>query len=124
MKLPLVGARARPRRLCEPPGEHLYGSEADALRALPGADTLAVARWRRRPERGDGALRGAPRDGAHASKTCWRGVAALLFLDAAQAAELVEPVAALLSDELQRDVSKAERSAFKKLALQYRTLPD
>ncbi len=36
LQLPLVGA-APGRPLAEPPGEHLYGSEAAALRALPGA---------------------------------------------------------------------------------------
>ena len=48
-RLPLVGA-APGRPLCEPPGEHLYGSEAALLRTLPGAYQLAVARRQRRPE--------------------------------------------------------------------------
>ena len=122
VKLPLVGA-APGRPLCEPPGEHLYGSEADTLRALPGADTWL---WRD----GEGGLSEAMVRYAvrHEMARTLEDVLArrcrVLFLDAAQAAQLIEPVSALLSDELQRDVSKAERSAFKKLALQYRTLPD
>ena len=122
VKLPLVGA-APGRPLCEPPGEHLYGSEADTLRALPGADTWL---WRD----GEGGLSEAMVRYAvrHEMARTLEDVLArrcrVLFLDAAQAAELIEPVSALLSDELQRGVSKAERSAFKKLALQYRTLPD
>jgi glycerol-3-phosphate dehydrogenase len=42
-RLPLIGA-APGRPLCEPPGEHLYGSEAALLRSLPGADELALPR--------------------------------------------------------------------------------
>ena len=59
-----------------PPGEHLYGSEAATLRALPGADRWLWRDGDGRPDRSDGALRGAPRNGAHASKMCWRGAAA------------------------------------------------
>jgi glycerol-3-phosphate dehydrogenase len=47
----------------------------------------------------------------------------LLFLDAAQAAELAEPVAALIEQELGRRVGSAEKQAFADLALRYRTLP-
>ena len=42
-RLPLVGA-APGRPLAEPPGEHLYGSEAALLRTLPGAAALACGR--------------------------------------------------------------------------------
>ena len=47
----------------------------------------------------------------------------LLFLDAARAAELIEPVAALIEDELQRRVGTDEREAFAWLARHYRSLP-
>jgi glycerol-3-phosphate dehydrogenase len=47
----------------------------------------------------------------------------LLFLDAARAAELVEPVAALIEEELGRPVGQPERSAFALLAQRYCTLP-
>jgi glycerol-3-phosphate dehydrogenase len=50
-RLPLLGA-APGRPLGEPPGEHLYGSEAALLRTLPGATNWL---WRD-PETGRGAL--------------------------------------------------------------------
>ena len=120
-KLRLVGA-APGRPLSEPPGEHLYGSEAAVLGRLPGANHWL---WRD----GDGGLSEAMVRFAvrHEMARTIEDVLArrcrLLFLDAARAADLIEPVAALLSEELQREVPKAERSAFKRLALQYRTLP-
>jgi glycerol-3-phosphate dehydrogenase len=47
----------------------------------------------------------------------------LLFLDAARAADVAEPVAALIEEELGRPVGTAERQAFADLARHYRTLP-
>jgi glycerol-3-phosphate dehydrogenase len=47
----------------------------------------------------------------------------LLFLDAAAAAALAEPVAALVEQELGRPVGAGERDAFEALALRYRSLP-
>jgi glycerol-3-phosphate dehydrogenase len=47
----------------------------------------------------------------------------LLFLDAAAAAALAGPVAALVEEELGRAVDDAERAAFDALALRYRSLP-
>jgi glycerol-3-phosphate dehydrogenase len=47
----------------------------------------------------------------------------LLFLDAARAATLVEPVAALIEDELGRAVGTKERDDFAALAGRYLTLP-
>ncbi|MCW5639883.1 MAG: FAD-dependent oxidoreductase, partial [Rubrivivax sp.] len=47
----------------------------------------------------------------------------LLFLDAAAAAALAEPVAALIEQETGRSVDAAERAEFAALALHYRTLP-
>jgi glycerol-3-phosphate dehydrogenase len=121
VKLPLVGA-APGRPLCEPPGEHLYGSEADALRALPGAK-----RWLWRDGEGglsEAMVRHAVRhEMARTVEDVLARRCRLLFLDATRAAELTEPVAALLAEELQRAVPKAECSAFKSLAQRYRTLP-
>jgi len=122
--LPLVGA-APGRPLGEPPGEHLYGSEAPLLRSLPGAE-----RWLwRDAESGRGGLSEAMVRFALRYEMA-RGIedvlarrSRLLFLDAAQAAALVEPVAALIEDELDRPVPAAERSAFTALAQRYRSLP-
>jgi hypothetical protein len=47
----------------------------------------------------------------------------LLFLDAARAATLIEPVAALIDDELGRAVSARERDDFAALTRRYLTLP-
>jgi glycerol-3-phosphate dehydrogenase len=47
----------------------------------------------------------------------------LLFLDAALAAELAAPVAALVEEELGRPVDAREREDFAALAQRYRTLP-
>jgi glycerol-3-phosphate dehydrogenase len=121
-RLPLVGA-APGRPLSEPPGEHLYGSEAEALRALPGAQ-----RWLWRDGEGglsEAMVRFAVRhELARTLEDVLARRSRLLFLDAARAAELAEPVAALLQDELGRAVLQAEREAFAQLARQYRTLPD
>ncbi len=122
--LPLIGA-APGRPLGEPPGEHLYGSEAQALRALPGAD-----RWLwRDPESGRGGLSEAMVRFALRAEMARRidDVLArrsrLLFLDAAAAAALAEPVAALIEQETGRSVDAAERAEFAALALHYRSLP-
>ena len=47
----------------------------------------------------------------------------LLFLDAARAATLIEPVAALIEEELGRSVGADERQAFAALAQRYLSLP-
>jgi len=123
-RLPLVGA-APGRALCEPPGEHLYGSEVALLRSLPGAE-----RWLwRDAESGQGGLSEAMVRFALRYEMA-RGIedvlarrSRLLFLDAARAAEVAEAVAALIEEELARPVSAAERTGFAALALRYRTLP-
>jgi glycerol-3-phosphate dehydrogenase len=123
-RLKLLGA-APGRALCEAPGEHLYGSEAALLHTLPGA-----ANWLwRDAESGKGALSEAMVRFALRFEMA-RGIedvlarrSRLLFLDAALAAELAEPVAALIEDELGRRVSGVERQAFADLALRYRSLP-
>ncbi|HOM14476.1 MAG TPA: glycerol-3-phosphate dehydrogenase C-terminal domain-containing protein, partial [Rubrivivax sp.] len=124
LQLPLVGA-APGRALCEPPGEHLYGSEAAQLRRLPGADAWL---WRD-AESGQGGLSEAMVRFALRCEMA-RGLedvlarrSRLLFLDAARAASLIEPVAALIEEELGRRVGSGERDAFAALAKRYLTLP-
>ena len=123
-RLPLVGA-APGRALCEPPGEHLYGSEAALLRSLPGADHWL---WRD-AESGQGGLSEAMVRFALRYEMA-RGIedvlarrSRLLFLDAARAAELVAPVAALIEEELGRRVAASEREDFAALAQRYRSVP-
>ena len=120
-RLPLLGS-APGRPLTEPPGEHLYGSEAPLLRSLPGAD-----RWLwRDAESGQGGLSEAMVRFA-ARHEMARGVAdvlarraRLLFLDAAEAARLAAPVATILEEELGRPVPTED---FIALAAQYQRLP-
>jgi glycerol-3-phosphate dehydrogenase len=123
-RLPLVGA-APGRALCEPPGEHLYGSDASVLRSLPGAD-----RWLwRDAETGRGGLSEAMvrfalrHEMARGLEDVLARRSRLLFLDAALAAELAAPVAALVEEELGRPVDAREREDFAALAQRYRTLP-
>jgi glycerol-3-phosphate dehydrogenase len=99
--LRLLGA-APGRPLAEPPGEHLYGSEAAALHTLPGA-----GRWLARDaETGRGLLseamvRFAARAEMAASvEDVLARRSRLLFLDARQAGEVADSVAAVLADEL------------------------
>ncbi len=124
LRLPLIGA-APGRSLSEPPGDHLYGSEAALLRSLPGAE-----RWLwRDAESGKGGLseamvRFALRyEMARDIEDVLARRSRLLFLDAARAAALIEPVAALIEDELGRRVGAVERQAFADLAQRYLSLP-
>jgi len=119
--LPLVGA-APGRPLAEPPGEHLYGSEAPLLRTLPGAQ-----RWLwRDSESGRGGLseamvRFAARyEMARDVEDILARRCRLLFLDAAEAARQADAVAAILAEELDREIDAA---AFKALAAAYQHLP-
>ncbi len=120
-KLPLIGA-APGQSLADPPGEHLYGSEAALLRSLPGAKEWL---WRD-PESGQQALsaamvRFAARyEMAREVEDVLARRCRLLFLDAAEAARQADAVAAILSEELGRDVQTA---GFKALAAQYQRLP-
>lgn len=120
-RLALLGA-APGRPLAEPPGEHLYGSEADALRALPG-----TGRWLwRDAESGQEALseamvRFAARfEMARSVEDVLARRCRLLFLDAAEAARQADAVAEILHEELGRRVPTAQ---FKALAGQYQRLP-
>jgi glycerol-3-phosphate dehydrogenase len=117
-KLPLLGA-APGRPLGEPPGEHLYGSEAATLRTLPGAKSWL---WRD----GDGGLseamvRFAARyEMARTVEDVLARRSRLLFLDAAEAARQSDAVATILAEELGRE---ADPAPFKALAAQYQRLP-
>jgi glycerol-3-phosphate dehydrogenase len=120
-RLSLVGA-APGRPLHEPPGEHLYGTEAEALRSLPGAKNWL---WRD-AETGARALseamvRFAVRfEFARTVEDMLARRCRLLFLDAAEAARQADTVARIMADELQRPVPVGP---FKALAAQYLRLP-
>ena len=117
-RLPLVGS-APGRPLADPPGEHLYGSEAPLLRTLPGATHWL---WRD----GDGGLSEAMvrfavrHEYARDVEDVLARRSRLLFLDAAEAARVADAVAAIVADELGRPVDAA---AFKALAAQYGRVP-
>ena len=120
-RLPLLGA-APGRPLSEPPGEHLYGSEAALLRSLPGAERWL---WRDaesgKPGLSEAMVRFAARyEMAREVEDVLARRCRLLFLDAAEAARQADAVAAVLAEELGRDVDTA---AFKQLAVQYQRLP-
>jgi glycerol-3-phosphate dehydrogenase len=124
-RLPLIGA-APGRPLGEPPGEHLYGSEAPTLRALPGAE-----RWLwRDAESGRGGLseamvRFAARyELAAGVEDVLARRCRLLFLDATAAAAQADAVATLLAEELGPGFdAAASATSFRALAAQYATLP-
>ena len=117
-RLPLLGS-APGRPLHEPPGEHLYGSEVGALRALPGAD-----RWLWRDGSGglsEAMVRFAARhEMAREVEDVLARRSRLLFLDAAEAERQADVVAEILAEELDRPIAV---DAFKALAQQYRHLP-
>jgi glycerol-3-phosphate dehydrogenase len=120
-RLPLVGA-APGRPQCEPPGEHLYGSEAALLRSLPGATNWLC----RDAETGRGGLseamvRFAARyEMALDVEDVLARRSRLLFLDAAEAGRQADTVATILAEELGHDIDAAP---FKALAAQYARLP-
>ena len=108
VRLPLLGA-APGRPLSEPPGEHLYGSEAALLHALPGA-----AHWLWRdaesghPGLSEAMVRFAVRhELARQVEDVLARRCRLLFLDAAAAAQLAEPVAQIMAEELGPDFDAA-----------------
>jgi len=115
--LPLVGAPASGTRpLSAPPGLHLYGTEADAVRALPGADreiapalTEAMVRFAARHEY------------ARSVEDVLARRARLLFLDADAAITAAPRVAELLAEELGGAFdASASLGAFRQLAGHYR----
>jgi glycerol-3-phosphate dehydrogenase len=110
------------RSLAAPPGEHLYGAEAAALRALPGA-----SRWLAHDrETGTGVLSEAMvrfavrHEFARTTADVLARRSRLLFLDAELAAEAAPAVAAIVAEETGRDPAL---EAFVALAAQYRRLP-
>ncbi len=124
----LVGA-APGRPLSEAPGEHLYGSDTELLRSLPGA-----TRWLWRDEASSAAaprglseamVRFAARfEMARSVEDVLARRCRLLFLDAREAARQAHPVAAILADELGADFDAAASAAqLETLAKQYITLP-
>jgi len=124
-RLPLVGA-APGRSLAGPPGEHLYGSEAAAVRALPGADEVL---WRD-AESGQPGLSAAMvrfavrQEGARSVEDVLARRSRVLFLDAAVAAGCADAVARVVAQELGPGFdAAASRSAFDELAQRYRALP-
>ncbi len=125
--LPLVGATDRAGvSLTAAPGEHLYGSEVAALRALPGAD-----RWLwRDAESGarslsEAMVRFAARfEMARSVEDVLARRSRLLFLDAAEAARQAGAVASILAEELGPGFDAgASRRSFDSLAAQYQRLP-
>ncbi len=123
-RLKLAGAPAGAgETLTQSPGEHEYGSDAAAPRALPGADNWL---WR---DGGGGLSEAMVRFAARVEMA--RGVedvlarrCRLLFLDARRAAALAEPVAAILQQELgARFDAAASAQAFRALAAHYLELP-
>ena len=114
--LRLVGAQATEQSISDAPGIHLYGSEAKAVLALPGADN----------ELGGGLTEAMVRYAAQFeySRTVEDVLARrsrLLFLDVALAKSLAAPVAAILQQETGVDPSM---NAFLALCDQYLQLPD
>jgi glycerol-3-phosphate dehydrogenase len=115
VQLPLLGAASTGHRISEAPGLHVYGSFADQVQALPGAQqalggglTEAMVRYAARFE----------------YARCVEDVLArrsrLLFLDAKLAAQMAEPVARILQEETGVD---PQTEAFVALARQYASLP-
>jgi glycerol-3-phosphate dehydrogenase len=113
--LKLVGAQPSEHKISDAPGLHLYGSEAAAVLALPGAArvlggglTEAMVRFSARYEY------------ARTVEDVLARRSRLLFLDAALAKSLAGAVAELLAQENQADPRLAE---FLTLADQYLVLP-
>ena len=118
--LRLAGAPTQARgSIAQPPGEHLYGTDVQTLRALPGAD-----RWLWRDGGGgfsEAMLRFAVRhELARSIEDVLARRCRLLFLDAGQAQRLARPVAALLQEELGRPIPEREIAEFEALAQRYR----
>jgi glycerol-3-phosphate dehydrogenase len=122
--LRLAGAPPRSAQsLTLPPGEHLYGTDATVLRALPGAHTWL---W---GNAAGGLSEAMVRFAARFESACSvEDVLArrsrLLFLDARAASQLADPVAAILGEELgpQFD-AQASAQALRAVAAHYATVP-
>jgi glycerol-3-phosphate dehydrogenase len=118
LDLQLIGAPATvTHKLSDPPGAHLYGTEAALLDDLPGQQhelgmglTEAMVRFAVRFE------------GARTVEDVLARRHRVLFLDAALADALADEVATLMTEELGRD--SVNLTEFKKLAQRYRSLPE
>jgi glycerol-3-phosphate dehydrogenase len=116
--LKLIGApETAIHKICDSPGAHLYGTEAELLAQLPGHQrdlgmglTEAMVRFAVRHE----AARTVEDMLARRSR--------ILFLDAELAETLAEEVASIIAEETGRAIEDVAR--FKELARRYRTLPD
>ena len=116
INLKLVGAQPIKQAISDAPGIHLYGSQAAAVLALPGADrelggglTEAMVRFAARSEY------------ARTVEDVLARRSRLLFLDAALAKSLAAPVAALLAQETGVDTALND---FLLLCDQYLHLPE
>ena len=111
----LLGAQSTSHKISAAPGLHLYGSEAAAVLALPGADrelggglTEAMVRFAARHEY------------ARTVEDVLARRSRLLFLDAAMARSMADGVAALLQEETGMD---PKTGAFLALCEQYLHVP-
>ena len=114
--LHLLGAQATTAKISDAPGLHLYGSEAAAVQALPGANC----------ELGGGLTEAMVRFAVRCEYArCVEDVLArrsrLLFLDAALAASLAPEVARLMLEE---GIVEPGLEPFLTLCQQYLTLPE
>jgi glycerol-3-phosphate dehydrogenase len=118
--LPLVGAPASGAKpISDAPGLHLYGSEADAVQALPGVEREIA------PGLSEAMVRFAARhEYARGVEDVLARRSRLLFLDARGAAAAAPRVAELLFEELGSgfDAGASLRS-FEALAARYASLP-
>jgi len=114
VNLPLVGAPAAGevlKGMNAAQGLHSYGTEAEAVAALPGAGTWLVEGL------SEAMVRFAVRhEYARSVEDVLARRSRLLFLDAQRALEIAPRVAALIEEELGRDPGL---TAFQSLALQY-----
>ena len=123
-RLKLAGAPAGSgESLTQAPGEHEYGTDLAALRALPGADTWL---WR---DGGGGLSEAMVRfavriEMARSVEDVLARRCRLLFLDARKASALAGAIAAILQEELDEGFDAAASAAsFKALATHYLELP-
>ncbi|MGH8720489.1 MAG: glycerol-3-phosphate dehydrogenase/oxidase, partial [Burkholderiales bacterium] len=114
--LPLVGApRTSAHALSDAPGLHLYGTEADLVRSLPGAERELA------PGLSEAMVRFAARhEYVRSVEDVLARRSRLLFLDARRAAAVAERVAAVLAEELGEafDAARSLRG-FTQLAARY-----
>jgi glycerol-3-phosphate dehydrogenase len=117
MDLQLVGApETASHKISDPPGAHLYGTEAAILDDLPG----------HRRELGMGLTEAMVRFAVrHEAAWTVEDVLArrsrILFLDAELAEALADEVASIIAEELGAETE--EVAGFKNLAQRYRTMP-